>query len=140
MKVQIKRLSELKDEYIKSKDNILTLEEIKKEMVGILAYMATLYGHIKRYKGSNHTFMEEERKLLKARVVSEMVQAGISFNKATDMCYNEEEYKEHMKVINMVKERFIAYEEIYSIYQQVLQSVIQSISVLNKEKTNYAGE
>jgi len=134
---QIKRLGELKDAYMSAGDNIHTLEEIKREIVGILAYLSTLYGKIKRFKGSNHTFMEEERKVLKARVIKKLVDGGMSFTTADKLCYDDDEYKDYSATMGRMKEIFTGYEAVVDIYQYVLQSVIQSISVLSKEKSNY---
>lgn len=109
-----------------SNPDLRTLEEIKKHLSAHLIYMAQLFGKVKKYKGSNHTYLEDARKQLKAKCIEEM--SG-SVSKKREEVYNTPQFKETIKYILKLKEQFIIIEELYENFQRLYNSIQQSISI-----------
>jgi hypothetical protein len=130
----IVRLEEIKDTYKSAgDDDILLLENIKKELSGILISYSFLLPEIKTYKDGNHIYLGERRKLLKANVLDEIVKSGkFNFTNAKEMVYADEKYIKHLEFIHKLKRKFIMYEDVYVAYSNLLNSIIQSISVFSR--------
>ena len=124
-------LTTLYNQYLES-DDLNELDNIKREYAGFLIYLATLYGEVKKFKGANHTFMEEERKLLKAKVLKRLKAEKTSFAEANAIAYDDIEYKAVYDLITKLKSRLIAIEELYQMHQKGLDSIIQTISIKSK--------
>lgn len=122
-------LKEMEEEVLdvyNSKPDLRVLEEIKIYLAGHLIYMAQLFGKVRKYKGSNHTYLEDARKQLKAKCIEEM--SG-SVSKKREEVYNTPQFKETIKYILKLKEQFIIIEELYENFQRLYNSIQQSISI-----------
>lgn len=109
-----------------SNPDLRVLEEIKVYLSGHLIYLAQLFGKVKKYKGSNHTYLEDARKQLKAKCIKDM--SG-SVTKNREEVYDTYEFKETNKYILKLKEQFIIIEELYDNFQRLYNSIQQSISI-----------
>lgn len=108
---------------------INVLEEIKIELAGQLVYLAKLYGAVKKYKGSNHTYLEDARKQLKA-ICFDKMPGNVTQKK--ESIYNYPEFVRRNNSLIKMKQQFVTIEEIYESYQRLFQSIQQSISVETK--------
>jgi len=121
----IKELDEKVLEVYKTQPSLSTLEEIKTILSANLIYMSTLFGKIRKYKGSNHTYLEDARKQLKSNCILKM--EG-STSKRKEEVYSNEDYVRVNKSLLKLKEQFITIEELYESFQRLFQSIQQTIS------------
>lgn len=129
----ISQLESFRDNYLVcDKSDLAALETIKVGISGLLTRYAVLFGQIKKYKGGNHTYLEDERKKLKSDYIKVCIKEGDSFSKAKEVVYSHEGYDMHMDIIIQLKGAFIKYEEVLIAYRDLLQSVFQTISIAGK--------
>lgn len=127
------KLSELLTDY-KNCTDINTLDNIKREIASWLVFLAPMWGEIKKHKGSNHTFLEDARKRLKAVVLSRMItstkdQKGMALTTAKELVYNDIEFVTKSEALLLLKKNLITFEELFEGYQRVFQSILQSVSI-----------
>lgn len=135
MDATIKRLKELTDDYYRS-DDITSLEKIKREFVSQLQYMASLFSHVKKYKGSNHTYLESAIKRIKAEAIDILMANGSKVTVAEREVYAHPYYTDRMAVAEQLIRLFIKFELLYDQFSATLQCIVQSISVANKDYSN----
>lgn len=116
----------------------ITLEDIKRELIGNLSYFAELYAFVRSFKSGTHSYVEEERKALKARCMKVMVANSTektSFAKAADLVYDSDLYKSGIEKIESIRAYFLKIEYKFDVYTRTLDAIIQSTSISYKEKT-----
>ena len=130
-------LDECVNEYRITYDPI-TLENIKRDLIGHLSYFAELYAFVRSFKSGTHSYVEEERKALKARCIKAMVSTATektSFAKAADLVYDSDLYKSGIEKIESIRAYFLKIEYKFDVYTRTLDAIIQSTSISYKEKT-----
>jgi hypothetical protein len=130
---QIEVLSGLTKRYLAT-DNLHELEDIKKQFNANLQYFVELYAKIKKFKGPNHTYLENALKKIKADAMDNMV--GVNITAAERKVYSEPYYVERYAVAEQFIEFCIKVELKYDQFSATLTSIVQSISVLSKEFSN----
>lgn len=129
------KLEALSKNYGASYD-IATLETLKREFNANLQYMAGLYAKIKVYKGPNHTYLENAIKRIKAEAMDIIISEGGNITSAEKRVYAHWYYTERIAVAESIVQFCIKVELKYEQYNNTLSSLVQSISVANKELTN----
>jgi len=141
----IKRSEDIVRRYTQINDtsDLESLESLKKELNGELMYLTNLYGVVKKFKGSNHTYFEDVLKRVKAETLDIMTNSidpatgkKYSFTSAEHKLYQNPYYVERLELIMKLKQAFIRADEMHSFFNTALQSIIQSVSVAAKEYTN----
>lgn len=117
--------------YFKLEDP-LALDKLKREYNAHLQRYAVLFSKIKVFKGSNHTYLEHERKRVKADCMKRMISNKMAKTDARDLVYDDEQYVKYVDLIRDIMKLFIKAELMYDRYSQTLQCIIQSISLTGK--------
>jgi hypothetical protein len=112
------------------------LEILKRRFVGEFQYFAKLFSHVKKYKGASHTYLEDQRKQIKAEGINKVMaeKGNLSITAAKELVYDTDFYKQRIDVIQSLIKFFIKTENMYDYYTSVFQSIIQSVSIASKEK------
>lgn len=113
---------------------ISDLEILKRKFVGEFQYFAKLFSNVKKYKGASHTYLEDQRKQIKAEGINLIMVDKKNITAAKELVYDTEFYKERIEVIQSLIKFFIKTENMYDYYTSVFQSIIQSVSIASKEK------
>ena len=124
----IQILDGLSENY-KSIEDPFALDNLKREYNGYLQRFAFLVSRVKTFKRSNHTYLEEVRKKIKAEAIKRMLDRKISITSAKELVYADEYYSDRMSLIDEISRMFIRTEMAYDSYSQTLQCIIQSISL-----------
>lgn len=135
-------LDKLVDEYSASIGvvNLMFLEELKKKFIAHLNNFAHNYSHVKKAKGSNHTFLEDYKRHLRAFHVKALLDEAkaskekLSFSGAQGLVEAYEPYLKDFDDMEDKKESLIFFEEKYNIFQMTFQAIVQSISSSRKEE------
>jgi len=112
------------------------LERIKRDMTAQLEFLAEHHARTKKFK-TGGDYLEEVRKFVKSEAIALIVEREkISINQAEKVVYEDTYYRERVHLMEDVKAFFIKVEVMYRHYQDVLSSVVQSISS-GKKDSNY---
>lgn len=112
------------------------LERLKRDMTAQLEFLAEHHARTKKFKTAGD-YLEETRKFIKSEAIALIVEKeGISINQAEKVVYEYAYYRDRVKLMEGVKAFFIKVEVMYKHYQDVLSSVVQSISS-GKKDSNY---
>lgn len=126
---------EITTRYI-SMDNLYDadgLEELKRELTAQLELFASHFATVKRFK-TKGDYLEELRKQVKAEAIIKLTEEeGISINQAEKVVYASEYYTNRIKLMESLKSWFIKIDTLYINYKDMLNSIIQSISLVRKD-------
>lgn len=132
------KLKDLSEDYV-TMDNLYDLEgleTIKRKMTAQLEFLAEHHARTKKFK-TGGDYLEETRKFVKSEAIALIVEReSISINQAEKVVYQDSYYLERVKLMENVKAFFIKVEVMYKHYQDVLSSVVQSVSS-GKKDSNY---
>jgi hypothetical protein len=128
----MKELTDLCETYTMT-DELLLLEQLKREVLSKLQYMATLFAKIKVFKGPNHTYLENSIKRFKAETITMILESGGNITSAEKKVYTHPYYIERIKVAEKVIAFCITVELAFDHYTSTLSAIIQSISVASKD-------
>jgi hypothetical protein len=117
-------------------EDLASLENLKREVLGHLQRMASLFAKIKRFKGPNHTYLENAIKRIKAETMEIIMQRGVGITVAEREYASHPYYTERMVVVEKLQAFCIKVEELYHSFEMTLKSIIQSVSIANKELHN----
>jgi DNA repair ATPase RecN len=131
----ISKLQDMTEQYRNCYD-LNALETLKREFNSYLQRLTTLYPLTKKYKGSNHTYLEDAIKKLKAETTDLLLHSGKNVTQSEKLLYDHPLYKEQKKTIDTIIGLFIKVEVLHENFNTTLQSIVQSISVLSKEYGN----
>ena len=132
----IKVLSNLTEEY-RQTYSLDKMETIKREFNAYLERFAVLYSQTKAYKGDTHTYLSEHRKRFKGETMDILMNKdGYNATAAEKLVYSHPYYTKRLDLLEDITEFFIRTELLFDRYNVTLQSIIQSISVASREKSN----
>ena len=134
----IKKLSELSSEYHNMTDfyDPYILEKIKRQFDSYMQSFSVHYAKIKKFKGSQHVYLDEVRKKIKAEAMQILLDEGTKITAADSLVYKSEYYVKRINLMEDIKEFMIFTEEIYDRYNTTFQSIIQSSATARKEMDN----
>ena len=137
LRTTIKTLLSISERYQKSGDisDPFLLEELKKEFDSYMQRMATLYSKTKKYKGSQHVYLEDIRKKIKSEVLIRLMGApnNMKITQAEVVVYSDEEYVEKITLLENLREFMINVELMYERFETTYNAIIQSQSIVKKE-------
>lgn len=121
---------------IKSIRSANEMDTLKRDFIGHFQHFAEMFSKVKRYKGSSHTYLEEERKRIKSEAIRKMLESKEANNvtAAKELVYSYDYYIDRIDLLQDLLKFFIKTENMYDYYSDTLQCIIQSISVAGKEK------
>jgi hypothetical protein len=130
------RLAGISKEYYDASEDcdVLLLERLKRSLLGELQYVTTLYSKVRRFKGESFTYLSAERKATKAAAIKILMEGGMKITAAEVFVYDSEYYKERITLMNDLVQFFLKTEHLVEHYQNVIHSIIQSVSLAGKER------
>lgn len=117
-------------EYSTTTCDLETLERLKVNVAANLVYFSYLFGEIRKFKGTNHIYLTDARKRLKARVMKSM--SG-SISSKSELVYDEPDFVAGIRLIEYLRSQFIVIEELYNSYERLFNSITQTISKEGKQ-------
>lgn len=130
------RLAKITKEYTESSSllGVEYLDELKRRYVGELHYYNTIFCKVKCFKGSDHVFCSEQRKMIKSEGIKQLIASGVKQTYASDAVYSTDFYKSRITLLQQIIELFIKCENLWDFHNSTLQAIIQSISIASKEQ------
>ncbi len=134
----LKKLTELSNEYHNMTDmyDPNLLEVIKRKFNSYMQRLAVCYSKIKKYKGSQHVYLDEARKKIKGEALQILLDEGAKVTSAETLVYKTRYYTERIKLMEDIKEFMIKTELLYERFEYTFSSIVQSYSAARKEKEN----
>lgn len=126
-------MDEILETYQTNVGDIQTLEEMKRTVAGNLVYFSKLFGEVKKFKGTNHIYLADARKRIKAQTLK-LMEGSTSANR--ELVYDHPNFTSKMEAIEFLKRQFITIEELYNNYEKLFNGIVQSIS---KETKTFQG-
>lgn len=112
------------------------LEIIKRKFDSYMQHLAGYYAKIKKFKGSQHVFLDEVRKKVKAEALQLLLDEGHKITSAETLVYKTDYYVKRINLMEDIKEFMIKTELLYDRFDATFQSIIQSYSAAKKEQEN----
>ena len=136
LEASLLRLAVITKEYTEAEDfyDIEHLDQLKRRYVAELLYYNTIFCKVKKFKGSDHVYASEQRKIIKSEGVKILLSEGVKPTYASDAVYSTDYYKDRITLLQSLIEFFIKCENLWDFHCANLQSMIQSISVSAKER------
>jgi len=130
------RLSDLSKLYYEADDlfDVVQLEETKRRFLAELQYFTVMYSKTKQYKNDSNYYLSELRKKVKADTIKLLLDEGKKIGMAEALCYSHEYYVDRILLIETLVEFFVKVEYLQTFYQNLAQSIIQSVSISSKER------
>lgn len=134
----LKELKSLSNEYYQMSDlyDPFYLEEIKRKFDNKMQTLAVKYAKVKKFKGSQHVYLDEVRKKIKAQSLKILLDEGVKVTAASDLVYDSDYYTTRISLMEDIKEFMIKTEELYERYNTTFQAIVQSLSTAKKEFEN----
>lgn len=131
----IKSLRELSLEYSQYKDTSdpARLDTLKREFIGHMGTLTSVYSTVKAFKGSNHTYLEDARKQFKGEAYDILRKEGVGATEANTTVYASPYYVERKDIMEELKKFFIRVDEMHDYFRSVLQYMQQTVSIISKE-------
>ncbi len=131
----IEKLDALCQEYYQTSD-LRTMETLKRQFNAELNYLAKLHSDLLSWKGPNHIYLEEIEGRFRAQTFDMLEQEKVGPTRAKEVFKNHPFYAQRMDTVIAYRKFFIKVEKLYGRYNEVLRSLVQSISIEGKEFEN----
>lgn len=112
------------------------LEIIKRKFDSYMQTFAVQYAKIKKFKGSQHVYLDEVRKRIKAEALEILMEEGVKVTAADSLVYKSKYYTERIRLMEDVKEFMIKTEILYERFDTTFQAIVSSLYSSSKEKEN----
>lgn len=112
------------------------LEIIKRQFDSEMQHFSVSYAKIKKFKGSQHVFLDEVRKKVKAEALQLLLDEGNKVTSAESLVYKTDYYVKRINLMEDIKEFMIKTELLYDRFDSTFQSIVQSLSSAKKEFEN----
>lgn len=131
----LKHLQELSKEYHNMTDmyDPNQLETIKRKFDSYMQSLAVYYARIKKFKGSQHVYLDEVRKKIKGEALQILLDEGQKVTSAETLVYKTEYYTERINLMENIKEFMIKTELLYDRFESTFNSIVQSYATARKE-------
>ena len=126
--------------------NPTDLDELKRKFVAQMSTLTEIYAKVKAFKGANHTYLEDARKQFKSEAFSivrlgyteeidgkEVIHDSVGTTEANTIVYASTYYKERLALMEDIKTFFIRVDEKHQHYTNVIQLIVQTISIVSKD-------
>jgi len=134
----IENLSNLSTEYHNMVDlyDPHQLEIIKRKFDSNMQNLSVYYAKIKKFKGSQHVYLDEVRKKVKAESMEMLLNEGQKVTSAETLVYKTDYYVKRINLMEDIKEFMIKTELMYERFDRTFDSIVQSLSNARKEYEN----
>lgn len=112
------------------------LEIIKRKFDGCMQSLSVYYAKMKKFKGSQHVYLDEVRKKIKAEALQQLLDDGHKVTSAESLVYKTEYYVKRINLMEDIKEFMIKTELLYERFEATFNAIIQSYSTARKEYEN----
>lgn len=132
----IRNLQALSDEYHNMTDmyDPEQLESIKRKFNSYMLTFASQYAKIKKFKGSQHVYLDEVRKKIKGEALEILLSEGVKVTSAESIVYKTPYYVDRIKLMENIKEFMIRVELMYERFDTTFNAIVQSYSAARREK------
>lgn len=131
----LKQLQELSKEYHTMTDmyDPNQLEVIKRKFDSYMQSLAVYYARIKKFKGTQHVYLDEIRKKIKGEALQLLLDEGQKVTSAETLVYKTEYYTERINLMENIKEFMIKTELLYERFESTFNSIVQSYATARRE-------
>lgn len=112
------------------------LEILKRDFDSEMQHLAPYYAKIKKYKGTQHVYLDEVRKRIKGEALELLLVEGHKITSAETLVYKTDYYTKRINLMENIKEFMIKTELLYDRFESTFNSIVQSCSVARKEFEN----
>ena len=109
------------------------LEIIKRKFDGYMQNLAVSYAKIKKFKGSQHVYLDEVRKKIKGEAMQLLLDEGQKVTSAETLVYKTDYYVKRVNLMEDIKEFMLKTELLYERFEYTFNAIIQSYSTARKE-------
>lgn len=112
------------------------LEIIKRKFDSQMQHLSPYYAKIKKFKGSQHVYLDEVRKKIKGESLQLLLDEGHKVTSAETLVYKTDYYVKRISLMENIKEFMIKTELLYDRFEATFNSIIQSYSTAKMEMIN----
>lgn len=112
------------------------LEIIKRKFDSQMQHLSPHYAKIKKFKGSQHVYLDEVRKKIKGEALQLLLDAGEKITAAETLVYKTPYYVDRITLMENIKEFMIKTELLYERFEYTFNAIVQSLSTARKEFEN----
>lgn len=112
------------------------LEIIKRKFDSYMQNLAVSYAKIKKFKGSQHVYLDEVRKKIKGEAMQLLLDEGQKVTSAETLVYKTDYYVKRVNLMEDIKEFMLKTELLYERFEYTFNAIIQSYSTARKEFEN----
>lgn len=112
------------------------LEIIKRRFDSQMQHLSPYYAKIKKFKGSQHVYLDEVRKKIKGEAMQLLLDEGQKVTSAETLVYKTDYYVKRVNLMEDIKEFMLKTELLYERFEYTFNAIIQSYSTARKELEN----
>ena len=112
------------------------LEILKRKFDNQMQHLAGYYAKIKKYKGTQHVYLDEVGKKIKGEALEILLTEGHKITSAETLVYKTDYYVKRINLMEDIKEFMIKTELLYDRFEATFNSIVQSYSAARKEFDN----
>ena len=112
------------------------LEIIKRKFDNQMQHLSPYYAKIKKFKGSQHVYLDEVRKKIKGEAMQLLLDEGQKVTSAETLVYKTDYYVKRVNLMEDIKEFMLKTELLYERFEYTFNAIIQSYSTARKELEN----
>ena len=112
------------------------LEIIKRRFDSQMQHLSPYYAKIKKFKGSQHVYLDEVRKKIKGEAMQLLLDEGQKVTSAETLVYKTDYYVKRVNLMEDIKEFMLKTELLYERFEYTFNAIIQSYSTAKKEMDN----
>lgn len=109
------------------------LEIIKRKFDSQMQHLSPFYAKIKKFKGSQHVYLDEIRKKIKGEALQLLLDEGQKVTSAESLVYKTDYYVKRISLMENIKEFMLKTEMLYERFEATFNAIIQSYSTARKE-------
>lgn len=109
------------------------LEIIKRKFDSQMQHLSPYYAKIKKFKGSQHVYLDEIRKKIKGEALQLLLDEGQKVTSAESLVYKTDYYVKRISLMENIKEFMLKTEMLYERFEATFNAIIQSYSTARKE-------
>ena len=133
--ISLKGLLNLSSEYHNMVDmyDPNQLEIIKRKFDSQMQHLSPFYAKIKKFKGSQHVYLDEIRKKIKGEALQLLLDEGQKVTSAESLVYKTDYYVKRISLMENIKEFMLKTEMLYERFEATFNAIIQSYAAARRE-------
>lgn len=109
------------------------LEIIKRKFDSQMQHLSPYYAKIKKFKGSQHVYLDEIRKKIKGEALQLLLDEGQKVTSAESLVYKTDYYVKRINLMENIKEFMLKTEMLYERFEATFNAIIQSYATARRE-------